>query len=84
MVCQERVEKGRHEMRKIWFYDAEEVEPPEPDMYECPVCGEEIPYGTDLYFRDGECVGCENCITTKCVEDYWVETVEAMRENYDS
>lgn len=46
------------------------LEPPEPDYYECPCCGAEIPVGTFLYYDEsGNCVGCEECITMKFVED---------------
>ena len=57
------------------------LNPPEPEYYECPVCGEEIPYGTELFFNDmGECVGCEECLTRKYVEDYYEDVDIAIRE----
>lgn len=57
-----------------WFYNAEQIEPPEPEYYECPVCGDEIPYGTMLYFnRMGDCVGCEGCLGTRFVEDVYAD-----------
>ena len=49
------------------------IEPPYEDTYECPVCGAEIAPGTYLYIRDGEVVGCEECVTTKFAEDYYEE-----------
>lgn len=58
------------------------LNPPEPDYYECPVCEREIPYGTLLFYNEmGECVGCEDCITTKYVEDYYEEMDLAIRES---
>lgn len=58
--------------------------PPEPEYYECPVCEAEISAGTELYFNDmGECVGCEECITTKYVEDYYEEVGWAIMEDLD-
>ena len=61
-------------MGRIYYtYNPNAVEPPEPDTYECPVCGAEIASGTFLYFNDGECVGCEDCITTRFAEDYFEE-----------
>ena len=63
----------------------EMINPPEDEMYECPICGAEIPNGTQLYYNDmGECVGCEECITTKFVEDVYAEEDYAVRERlYD-
>ena len=59
------------------------LNPPDEQVYECPVCEREIPYGTLLFYNEmGECVGCEECITTKYVEDYYEEVEYAMRENY--
>lgn len=78
MGHQECLEKGGVAMR--WVYNPNAVEPPEPDMYECPVCGEDIPYGTLLYYRDNECVGCEHCLETKFVEDVYEEDEYAVRE----
>ena len=62
-------------------YNPEAVEPPEPEYYECPICGEEIPYGSVLYYNNmGECVGCEECVTAKFVEDVYEEEEYAVRE----
>ena len=62
-----------------------EINPPDEKMYVCPVCEEEIPYGTELYYNEmGECVGCEYCLTTKLVEDVYEEEEYAVRERlYD-
>ena len=61
------------------------LNPPDEETYECPVCGEEIPYGTYLYFNDmGDVVGCEYCISKRCVEDYMEDVDEGIREDlYD-
>ena len=64
-------------------YNPNAVEPPDDEMYECPVCGAEIPYGTELYFNGSECVGCEECISRRFVEDVYEEEKYAMRERYD-
>ena len=49
----------------------ERIDPPDEETFICPVCEEEIPYGTELFFdMNGECVGCEECLTKKFVEDY--------------
>ncbi|MGN1157110.1 MAG: hypothetical protein ACI4TK_13110 [Agathobacter sp.] len=34
----------------------------EPKALICPLCGSEA---DDFYFRDGECIGCSECIRTK-------------------
>lgn len=78
MGHQERSAKGGNEMR--WEYNPNAVEPSEDDMYECPICGAEIPNGTMLYYRDNECVGCEECVSTKFVEDVYSEEDYAYRE----
>lgn len=50
------------------------TEPPEEETYICPICGQEIPSGVRLFFNNmGECVGCEECLTAKYVEDYYEE-----------
>lgn len=80
MEHQERVKKGGVEM--IIPYSP--VEPPEVETYTCPVCGEEIEYGTYLYFNDNKCVGCEYCLERKFVEDVYDEEAYAARERqYD-
>ena len=57
------------------------INPPDEEMFVCPVCEEEIPYGTMLYYNEmGECVGCECCLTTKFVEDVYEEEEYAVRE----
>lgn len=59
------------------------LNPPDPIMYECPVCGEEISEGHELYFDDmGTCVGCECCLHTVYAGEYFEELDYAMRENY--
>lgn len=79
MGHQECPEKGGIEMR--WTYNPEAVEPPDEEMFNCPVCGEEIPYGTQLYYNSNkECVGCEHCLDTKFVEDVYEEERFAYRE----
>lgn len=80
MATEERTEKGRCEMT---FYNPNAVEPPEDDeTYYCPVCEEEIPYGSKLYFNDmGDCVGCEYCITFHFVEDYYEELGIGIKED---
>ena len=62
-------------MGRLRYYGeaSERVDPPEEDTYECPCCGSDIAPGTYLYFHDGECVGCEACITSKFAEDYFTE-----------
>lgn len=36
----------------------------------CPVCSEELAIGIDtVYIRDGECLGCCNCIDVKYAGD---------------
>lgn len=62
------------------------VNPPDEEYYECPICGEEIPYGTELYYDNmGNCVGCEECITKRFVEDVFGEEEYAVRERlYDA
>ena len=68
-------------MEMIIFSNPNAVEPPEEEYYECPVCGAEIPYGTELFYNKmGDCVGCEECITTKFVEDVYEEEEYAVRE----
>lgn len=59
--------------RLIYDYNPNAVEPPYEETYECPCCGQDIAPGTTLYFHDGECVGCEECITTRIAEDYFEE-----------
>lgn len=61
------------------------LNPPDEEVYFCPVCEAEIASGTELYFNDsGECVGCEECLTTKYVEDVYEEDEYAVRESlYD-
>ena len=83
MEHQERVKKGRFEM--IISYNPNAVEPPDLETYICPVCGEEIEYGTYLYYNaNKECVGCEYCLETKLVEDAYEEDRYAVRERlYD-
>lgn len=58
-------------MRSVMqFWEPERpLEPKDYDMPECPVCGEE----TDTYYKnkDGEIVGCDNCITAV---DAWEES----------
>ena len=57
-----------------WYYQPQAsdlVEEPEVDTFECPVCGEELSGGHNLYIDEsGEVVGCECCIRTKQVADY--------------
>lgn len=56
-----------------WYYQpqaSDRVEPPEVETFECPVCGEEVFGGDELYFVNGEIVGCDRCISTKYVADY--------------
>lgn len=45
------------------------LDPPEPEMPRCPVCGAE----TDTFYRDKHhhIVGCDECI---CTVDAWEET----------
>ena len=73
MACEERIEKDGGTEMKTWFYNPEAVEPPEPDYYECPVCGTELSGGSTVYIRDGEIVGCEECIETRDAADYFEE-----------
>lgn len=72
MEYQERIKKGGVEMK--WYYPpqaSDRVEEPSVDTYECPVCGEELSGGHDLYFDEsGEVVGCEFCIAKVTVADY--------------
>ena len=63
-----------------YTYNPNAVNPPDEEMYECPVCGAEIPNGTVLYYNGNECVGCEECITTKFVEDVYEEDAYAAKE----
>lgn len=49
------------------------LEPPEPDYYECPVCGAELSGGSTVYISNGEIVGCEDCIYAKDAADYFEE-----------
>ena len=64
--------------RWTYTYNPNAVEPPEDDaVYECPVCGTELYDGHELYYdKDGDCVGCEFCVTTRFAEDV------AEEENY--
>lgn len=38
----------------------------------CPVCGEELINGDELYFQEfsDEIIGCSNCVYTQYAEDY--------------
>lgn len=48
------------------------LEPPDVTTYICPICEREIPSGTMLFYNEfGDCVGCEECITHKYVEDVY-------------
>ena len=38
----------------------------EPKICTCPICGDECYFH---YIRDGEIIGCENCITVHDAED---------------
>ena len=62
-------------MGRIRYYDpSDRVEPPFEETYECPCCGAEIAPGTTLYINEnGDVVGCEECVTTKDAEDYFME-----------
>lgn len=44
---------------------------PEPEtIMLCPVCDAELGNGDILYYNDmGECVGCEDCVDKRFVED---------------
>ena len=55
-------------------YNPNAGEPPEEETYECPVCGAEISPGTYLYLDEyGDVIGCEECVSTKFVDDYFRE-----------
>ena len=57
------------------YYNPNAVEPPEDDEeYECPVCGETLSGGHELFINDnGDCVGCEFCISRKEAAEYFEE-----------
>lgn len=40
--------------------------PPEPPAPVCPVCGDEC---WKIYFRDGEAVGCDVCLTWRYADE---------------
>lgn len=83
MAAEDGLEKGRYQMR-MNFYNPNAVEPPEEETYYCPVCEEEIPYGTKLYFNEmGDCVGCEDCLSTRFVEDFYDELGLGIKEALD-
>ena len=63
-----------------YTYNPNAVESPEEDYYECPICGAELPSGSILYYRDSECVGCEECVKTRYIEDVYEEEDYAVRE----
>lgn len=72
MEYQERIKKGGNKMSIPACY--ERIDPPDEETFICPVCEREITYGTMLFFNeDNDCVGCEECLHTKYVEDYQEE-----------
>ena len=40
-------------------YPIPDLEPPADTRPECEFCGEQ---SSTFYYRDGECVGCDNCV----------------------
>ena len=62
-------------MREYW------LDPPEYISPECPVCKCEC---SDLYFDlNGECVGCDSCISCRSAAEYQQEQDELARDYAD-
>ena len=66
--------RGEGDMIDEW------LEPPEQEMPECPVCGDEC---EKLYKAGNEIVGCEHCINVIDAYEHMAEEKEARRYAYE-
>lgn len=54
----------------LGFYNPNDINPPDPEYYYCPVCGAELVCDSKVYVDDdGNIIGCEECIFEKWAED---------------
>lgn len=72
MAAEDHIKESGMAM-KIWDYNPNAVEPPDEfEPYECPVCGEPLWEGDEVYLNESrEIIGCVHCVTTTYAENYF-------------
>lgn len=59
-----------------WIRDAEQNGMPEPEPYNCPVCGAECPEWLYRDKRNHEILGCDICLESIAADDYFLSLLK--------